>query len=396
MESCDLIILGAGPYGLAAAAHLRGIGGLNYKIFGEPMEFWQRNMPEGMFLRSSWEASQIADPERKLTLESFMADNATQVPDPIPLEKFVAYGRWFQQKTAAQLDRRKIKRVTVANDGFAVEAEDGENFHCRSVVVAAGIAPFAWRPEGLSQIPSSLASHSSQHTGFQQFKGKRVLVLGGGQSALESGALLREAGADVDIIVRQPRVHWLRWRAKITRTGLFGRLIYSPRDVGPPGLSQLVARPDYLKLLPRSCRDWIDRRSIRPAGAAWLMKRVNHDSIRTQSRIASAAPSNGQLRVRFANGMEEKVDHLLLATGYRINVAKYGFLSAEILSKLEVFNGYPRLRPGLESSIPGLHFLGSPAAWSFGPVARFVSGAHYCVPAMARKVAAGQQPGRRP
>lgn len=358
------------------------------------MEFWQRNMPAGMFLRSSWEASQIADPDRKLTLESFMADKATQVPDPIPLDKFVEYGRWFQQKTAAKLDRRKIKQVNLANGGFAVEAEDGEKFQCRSVVVAAGIAPFASRPEEFAALPSSLASHSSQHTGFQQFKGKRVLVVGGGQSALESGALLREAGAVVDIIVRQPRIHWLRWRAKITRTGLFGRLIYSPRNVGPPGLSQLVARPDYLKHLPRSCRDWIDLRSIRPAGAAWLMNRVNHDSIRTQSRIASAAPSNGQLRVCFADGKEEKVDHLLMATGYKINVAKYGFLSAEILSKLEVFNGYPRLRPGLESSVPGLHFLGSPAAWSFGPVARFVSGAHYCVPALARRVAAGHQPGR--
>jgi cation diffusion facilitator CzcD-associated flavoprotein CzcO len=352
------------------------------------MEFWERNMPAGMFLRSSWEASQFADPARKLTLEAFMASRATRVPDPIPVEKFVEYGRWFQQQTVSQLDRRKIKRVDLATNGFVVEAEDGEQFQCRSVVVAAGIAAFVRRPKEFSAIPASLVSHSSQHTGFHQFHGKRVLVVGGGQSALESGALLNEAGAEVKIVLRQPRVRWLRWRARITRSGLFGRLIYSPRDVGPPGLSQLVARPHYLSILPRSCRDWIDKRSVRPAGAAWLMKRLQDVSIRTQTRIATAAPNNGGLRVNFADGTEEKVDHLLLATGYRIDVAKYAFLSPEILSRLEVFNGYPRLRAGLESSIPGLYFLGSPAAWSFGPVARFVSGAHYCVPELVRRVAA--------
>jgi cation diffusion facilitator CzcD-associated flavoprotein CzcO len=392
VEKCDLIIVGAGPYGLAAAAHLSAVRGFQYKIFGGAMEFWAQNMPAGMFLRSSWEASQIADPGRKLTLEAFMAAKATQVSDPIPLASFVEYGRWFQQQAASKLDQRKIKCVGLVSDGFAVQTEDGEQFQCRSVVVAAGIAPFANRPEEFSAVPPSLASHSSQHTGFQQFKGKRVLVLGGGQSALESGALLREAGADVAIIIRQPGVHWLRWRARITRTGLFGRLIYSPRDVGPPGLSQLVARPDYLKLLPRSGRDWIDRRSIRPAGAAWLMNRINHASIRTRSRISSAAPNNGRLRVSFDDGKEETVDHLLMATGYKINVAKYAFLSPEILSRLDMFNGYPRLRAGLESSIPGLYFLGSPAAWSFGPVARFVSGAHYCVPAMVRHVTANGKP----
>jgi FAD-dependent urate hydroxylase len=354
------------------------------------MEFWQRNMPAGMFLRSSWEASQIADPRRKLTLEAFMAARATHVPDPIPLARFVEYGRWFQQQTVAQLDRRKIKQVGLTTDGFAVESEDGECFRCRSVVVAAGIAPFAWRPEELSAIPASFASHSSQHAGFHQFRGQRVLVVGGGQSALESGALLGEAGAEVEIIVRQPRVRWLRWRARITRSGLFGMLIYSPRDVGPPGLSQVVARPDLLRFFPRTWRDWIDKRSVRPAGAAWLMDRLKNASIRTRSRISSAAPNNGRLRVGFADGTEETVDHLLLATGYRIDVAKYAFLSPEILSRLEVFNGYPRLRAGLESSIPGLYFLGSPAAWSFGPVARFVSGAHYCVPALVRRVASRQ------
>jgi hypothetical protein len=390
MPLYDVIIIGAGPYGLSAAAHFGAVRGVHYRVFGEPMGFWERNMPAGMFLRSSWEASQIADPGNRLTLEAYMAMKGNHVPNPIPLGSFVDYGHWFQQQVAPQVDRRKISNVETAGDAFRVTVEDGEVFQCRAVVVAAGIAAFARRPEEFSTLPASLASHSSQHTGFSQFSGKRVLVVGGGQSALESGALLGEAGAEVEILVREPRVHWLRWRARITRRGILGRLIYSARDVGPPGISQLVARPDYFKLLPRNWQNWIGKRSVRPAGASWLVERLKTTPIRTTSHIVAAAQVNGNLRVSLNDGTEKRVDHILFATGYRINVTKYKFLSSEIVNSLHVINGYPRLGRGLESSVRGLYFLGAPAAWSFGPVARFVSGAHYCVPAMVEKVAGSQ------
>ena len=387
----DLIIIGAGPYGLSAAAHLNTIGGLQYRVFGEPMGFWQRSMPAGMFLRSSWEASHIANPGNKLNLEAYVAARGNHVGTPIPIDRFVDYGRWFQQQVAPKVDRRKIKNVESMTNGFRVTVEDGDVFETGAVVVAAGIGSFARLPEEFAHLPRSLASHSSQHIGFGQFKGKRVLVVGGGQSALESAALIHEAGAEVEVLVRQSQVHWLRWRSRITRAGLVGRLIYSPRDVGPPGISQLVARPDYLRLLPRIWQNWIGKRSIRPAGAGWLMKRLKDVPIRTNLKVISAKAINGRLLVGVSDGTDREVDHLIYATGYQIDVSKYAFLSSEILNRLDVVNGYPRLRSGLESSVRGLYFLGAPAAWTFGPVARFVSGAHYCVPALAKSVANRRQ-----
>jgi cation diffusion facilitator CzcD-associated flavoprotein CzcO len=385
MPVYDLIILGAGPYGLSAAAHCKA-GGLQFRVFGKPMEFWRQNMPAGMFLRSSWEASHIAHPSNRLKLEAYSAASGKHVPNPIPLESFVNYGQWFQQQAAGQLDERKISNVEKKDGLFDVIVENGERLQSRAVVVAAGIGSFARRPESFAALPPALASHSSQHTRFDPFKGKRVLVVGGGQSALESGALLHEAGAHVKVLVRRPNVHWLRWRSRITRSGLFGRLIYSPRDVGPPGVSQLVARPNCLKLLPRTWRDWIDKRSIRPAGAGWLMKRMEEIPIRTEVHLSAATKENGHLRLSLSDGTEEIAEHVLFATGYRIDVSKYKFLSAQLLSRLELVNGYPRLRAGLESSVDGLYFLGAPAAWSFGPVARFVSGAYFCVPAVVNSV----------
>jgi cation diffusion facilitator CzcD-associated flavoprotein CzcO len=351
------------------------------------MSFWEQNMPAGMLLRSPWSATHIADPTNAFTLDAYVAANGNHLPEPIPLDRFIHYGRWFQSQVAPNLDRRKIRRVESAGDGFQVTAEDGETFRAKRVVVATGIAPFANWPAEFVGLPGNLVSHSVTHGNLAPFKGKRVMVIGGGQSALESAALLHEIGADVELVMRRSELRWLKWRAMLLKIKLLGRVLYSPRDVGPAGISQLVARPDLFRLFPRGMQDKMGKRSIKPAGAVWLQPRLTDVKIRTNSVVQAAQPSAGRLRVKLKDGTEQDFDHVLLATGYRIDISKYEFLAPELVNRIERFEGYPRLRTGLESSVPGLFFLGAPAAWSFGPVARFVSGTYYCVGAMARRVA---------
>ena len=72
---CDVAVIGAGPYGLSAAAYLRSAG-VETRIFGEPMAFWQKQMPAGMCLRSNWGASHIADPQSQLTLDEYSRKTA--------------------------------------------------------------------------------------------------------------------------------------------------------------------------------------------------------------------------------------------------------------------------------------------------------------------------------
>lgn len=390
MTQCDVTILGAGPYGMAAAAHLRTIQGLEVRTFGSPMRFWERNMPAGMFLRSNWTATQIASPHGLLTLEKFIEETGNRFTVPVPLERFTQYGRWYQRHALPELDLREVVRIDRIPNGFQVTLSDGEAFRSKRVVVAAGIKDFAWRPAEFNRLDATLASHASEHCEFGKFAGKTVLVIGSGQSALESAALLHEAHAKVEVFGRAREIHWLQGWASVTLHHRLGSnirsLLYAPTDVGPAGISQLMARPDLLRKLPRGLQDKLRKRAVRPAGARWLVKRLDVVPIRLGCNVSSVVAADSQVKVRFHDGTERVVDHVLLGTGYRVDISKYGFLSDDLKNSISRSNGFPKLRPGLETSVDGLHIVGAPAAWSFGPLMQFVSGTHYASRALTRSI----------
>jgi hypothetical protein len=383
---CDVVVVGAGPYGLAAAAHLRSIPGLRVQVFGEPMSFWRMHMPAGMLLRSPWPASQISDPEGRLTLERFEALQPDPVPVPIPLGRFIAYGDWFQRTAAPDVDRRRLQTVERRNGRFTVTTDDGEQIDAGRVVVAAGIAPFAHRPPVFGELGPDLVSHCIDHTDLSRFAGRDVAVIGNGQSALESAALLREAGARPFVLVRGHRVYMLVRSGLLHRVGQVRKLLYAPSDVGPAGVSWLVHVPKLFARIPRRVQDPLAVRCIRPAGSAWLVPRLRSVPIDLGKEVAEATEAGGRVRLRMDDGTELQADHVLLGTGFRVDIARYSFLSPELVRTVEKVNGYPRLSAGLESSVPGLHFLGAPAAWSFGPLMRFVAGSRFACSALARRV----------
>jgi cation diffusion facilitator CzcD-associated flavoprotein CzcO len=391
MKTCDVAIIGAGPYGLSAAAHLRTVKGLELRVFGEPMAFWDRNMPAGMFLRSNWSATQIADPAGSLTLEAYQAANGDHFSTPVPLDQFVRYGRWYQRQAIPDLEQRKVERVESHPKGFRLTLQDGEVALSRRVIIAVGIGAFAWRPAEFQGLPPALSSHTSLHRDFTQFAGKRVLIVGSGQSGLESGALLHESGAAVEIVGRSHQIHWLQGRLSRTLHHGLGkftrRLLYAPTDVGPACISQLMARPDLLRRLPRGLQDKLRKRSVRPAGARWLVERLRDVPIRLGCSVASVAPAAKGVKIELDDGSARTVDHVILGTGYRVDISKYELLAPELAQAIQRSNGYPRLKEGLETSVPGLHIIGAPAAWSFGPLMQFVSGARYASQALLRSIA---------
>jgi thioredoxin reductase len=382
MTETDVAIIGAGPYGLAAVAHLRRAG-VETRILGEPMSFWH-TMPTGMLLRSNRTATSIADYRGPLSLDRYTAEIGEPITLPVPLNRFLDYGAWVQRTVAPDVDRRRVVRLKRHFDRFTLELAEGDRLYARRVVVAGGIAPFAHRPASCAGLPPGLVSHTSEHRNLGVLGDRQVLVVGGGQSALESAAMLHEKGAEVEIVVRARRVNWLHGGKYHRRLGRAAPLVYAPTDVGPMGLSRLVAAPDLFRRLPRPLQEPLAYRAIRPAGAAWLVPRLRQVPVHLGTGVRSVTPRVRRLAVELTNGQERIVDHLLLGTGYRVDIARYPFLAPDLTAAVERMGGYPVLRRGMESSVPGLHFVGAPAAWSFGPIMRFVSGSWYASQSVAR------------
>jgi hypothetical protein len=381
---CDVAIVGAGPYGLAAASHLRQIKGLDVAIFGEPMQFWRTAMPSGMLLRSAWSASHIADPNGILGLDAYKVNSGNHLAAPITLERFVDYGLWYQRAAVPDVDTRKVCRIEPNSGKFQLTLEDGTGATASRVIVAGGISAFAARPAAFDQVPTSLATHTSEGPNLSRFVNKRVIVIGAGQSALECAALLHEVGAEVEVFVRRSRVHWLGLKDRLRPLGAASGLLFSPTDVGPAGVSRLVAAPDLLRKFPRTIQTRLRTLSIRPAGARWLRDRLRAVPITTRTTVTSALPVNESLKLTLSDKSTRLADHVILGTGYRVNIVRYDFLSPTLHKHLQLIDGFPDLGAAFESSIPGLHFLGAPAAWSYGPLMYFVSGTKYASTALFR------------
>jgi cation diffusion facilitator CzcD-associated flavoprotein CzcO len=349
-------------------------------------------MPKGMWLRSSKRSSSIANPTRDRTIARF-EEEVGPLPEPLPIERFIDYAEWYQAHEVPTVSPARVTLIERADAGFRLRTKEGEELSAKRVVVAAGMAPFAWRPPEFDQLPPELASHPFDHSDFSSFAGKRALVVGAGQSALESAALLREAGAHVEIVARAPLINWIAPPnpdpSSLRR--LYDRLTMAPTDTGLRGTSWIAATPDIWRSLPSRMRNEIAYEVIRPMGSFWLTARLNGVEIGTGRRIVAAHAGGGGVEVKLDDGSRREVDHILFATGYRVDLSKYDFLASEVVSQLRHIDGYPKLTTGFESSIPGLHFIGAPASASFGPVMRFVTGSWYAARAVTRRVL-GQAP----
>jgi cation diffusion facilitator CzcD-associated flavoprotein CzcO len=373
---CEAVVLGAGPYGLSAASHLKAAG-VDVRVFGKPMDFWADKMPAGMLLRSPRVASNISDPSRRTTLDAYESSAAIPPRAPVALETFVEYGRWFQRQLLPGLDQREIVAVNRNAHGFAVALEDGAVLHSDKVVIGAGIGPFLRIPSEFAALPSSQLSHCYQGCDPKGFLKRRVAVVGAGQSALECAALLHEAGAEVEVIARLSELRWIGQHPWLHRLGPISSLLYSSHDVGPAGISRMVAAPKLMTQVPLQLRDKIRKRAVRPAGSQWLKARLKNVSITTGRSVAAAKSAGTEVELKLDDGSRRVVDHVLLGTGYSVDVARYKFLPPELIRGLDLEDGYPVLKSGFASSIPGLHFIGATAARTFGPLLYFVAGTEF-------------------
>lgn len=394
---CEVAVVGAGPYGLGAAAHLIGAG-IDVRVFGDPLSFWRDHMPKGMFIRSDWNATHFSHPRRQFTLDHYIRQQGFSKPDLLPLTDFLAYGQWFQRNAVPDINGRMVASIHKTDAGFHLGLRGGGSIKAARVVVATGLANQEFKPAPFNALPTPLVSHAADHSDLSQFKGKRVAVVGRGQSACESAAILCDMGADVELLARGP-IHWLR-RAqgsppKQNRRPRLRELISAPSGVGPFPIAWLNEFPGGVRWLPQSVRDSVSRISLRPAATGWLKARFDKVRLRVVHRFTEATGGDGRVSIRWDND-GGAYDHVLLGTGYRIDIARLGFFDPDMLSAIAQIDGSPVLGRGFESTVGGLHFLGANAVLSYGPLMRFIAGSPFAARELTRGIIAARRQPKSP
>jgi thioredoxin reductase len=391
-------IIGAGPYGLSLAAHLTARD-VEHRIIGRTMATWDRHMPNGMFLKSEGFASSIDDPKGRWTLRAFCEQAGLPYADigpPVSIDTFRAYGHWFQRHLVPHVEEEEVTSVSRDGEAFSVELRSGARATARRVIVASGITGFAYVPPELRSLPPGRVSHTHEHTDFAEFRGCRIAVIGAGQSALETAALLQEAGAYPELIVRSAAVNW-NGEPEIDRYhAAFRPWHVRPTPLGGGGELWLYWNSmRAFHLLPERKRVHFVQRALGPAGAWWLSSRVAEAvPVRLGQRPVGAEATDGGVVIELAAANETEqlqVDHVVAGTGYRIDVDRLTFLSPELrdrLARLRWARGAPLLSSRFESSEQGLYFIGLAAANTCGPAMRFVCGTTFVAPRLARHLSA--------
>ena len=366
MERTEFLIIGAGPYGLAAAAYAQSLG-IKATVAGKPLDFWKTSMPRGMFLRSGpdWHL----DAREADTFEAYVRGRglaATEIT-PVPLDTFLDYAGWFMGEYGVVPRNAHVRHLAKSNGEYIASLDDGSRLSASRVLLALGFAFFKHYPEDLTRkFPPGSFTHTCDAIHFDQYRGRRVLIVGGRQSAFEWAALIREHGAEeVHVVYRHPTPSftapdWSWVKPMVWRT--FQDHAWWRKLA--PGEQERIQK-----------KFWIAGRLTLEE---WLAARVDQPGIHRHEMTcieSAGAHVNGTYEIRLSDNSRCNVHHVILATGYHPAMGNVAFLDREtILDRLATIDGFPLLDPEFQTNLPGLYVSGLAATRDFGPFFGFTVG----------------------
>lgn len=387
-QICEVAVIGAGPYGLSLAAHLRSRG-IDYRIFGKPMDTWNAHMPKNMTLKSEGFASNLSSPADGSKIKDFCETQGIAYSDraiPVALSTYLNYAQSFRDRFIPDVEETMVTKLSRSADLFELMLETGERVAARNVVMAVGVTWFAWTPGVLESLPAPLVSHSYSHRNVDQFKGKEIAVVGSGSSAIDLAHLLKDSGASVRIIARREEIQFNSVPGGEER--IFDRIQKPPSTIGRGWRSYFCAEaPLLFYRLPRHLKDRAIESHMHPA-AGWFMREQVEGRIPLMLGCTpiKAEAKDGRAALTLASSAGEEtiaVDHVIAATGYQPDLDKLPFLDPALNAKIARSKHSPLVSDRFETSVPGLYATGLAAMDMFGPLLRFMVGAEFAAPRLA-------------
>jgi thioredoxin reductase len=394
MAKFDVAIIGAGPYGLSIAAHLKAHG-VDFRIFGHPMHTWLAHMPKGMRLKSEGFASCLYDPGSTFTLEAYCKEKGIPYADiglPVPLDVFTSYGLEFQRRFVPELEANLVTSLRRSAEGFQIGLDDGRTLSARRVVMAVGLTHYENMPPMLAALGENFATHSARHNTVDQFKGREVAIVGAGASALDLAALLHQTGAKVQVVARKPVIRFHDPPDKL-KPSLIDRLRTPITGIGPGWkLFWCANAPLVFRRMSQEFRFDKVKRILGPA-PCWFIKEqvVGKVPLNVDANVTQASIQNGRVSLQLADsyGTQKTLmtDHVIAATGYKVDLRRLSFMDDNLQSSVQSAEHTPVLSSNFESSVPGLYFVGTSAANTFGPLLRFAFGAGFTARRLSKHLA---------
>jgi thioredoxin reductase len=387
---CEVAVIGAGPYGLSIAAHLRAQG-VNARIFGRAMDTWRSHMPEAMMLKSEGFASNLSAPDRTSTLKAYCNRHGVAYADrglPIPRADFVAYADWFRRRHVPHLEETQVVKVAQSIKGFALTLETGEVVEADQVVLAVGVSAFPHIPDILAQLPRAMVSHSYDHCNVDQFKGRDLVILGAGASAINLAYELDETGCAVHMLARADVIAYNTPPSQNARSFWYS-LRNPPSPIGQGWRSYFCAMlPQIFYRLPARLRARAVRSHVHAAGGWYMREKVEGRVPRIVGhQLVGVETAAGRVRLVLAGpqGASRTLDcdHVIAATGYRVDVRRLTFLDEAIRRQISPDGIGIQVSPQFQTTLAGLYTVGLTAMENFGPVLRFMVGTDFVAPRIA-------------
>lgn len=385
----NVVVIGAGPYGLSVAAHLRGAD-LPFRIFGEPLEMWRQHMPKGMLLKSDAFATNLSAPT-PFPLSQFCQETSQPYADVgfrTPLATIIEYGQEFQRRYVGAVEQTRVASIEPDPRGYNLQLSTGETVFASKVIIATGLYDLRRMPDSLSVLPSDAVSHTADHSDLSKFTGQRVTVIGGGQSAVETAALLHEQGVDATLVSRRPILWFAPDKAPRNAAAQYWRRIRRPYfGVGPGWRNYFWSDMAYAyPLFSAKFRLTNAYGQLGPAGSDWTHDRVV-GVLPTHCGLHSIGYHGGKVHLTVGDGRTVIADHVIAATGYQADISRLAFLQ-QALSLIKAYKGVPVLDQHYQSvSAKGLYFVGYLSAPTFGPSMRFVYGTRFAARRIVRHIA---------